>query len=69
MVKSGLDVIKLKFILKLEIKRNDVACGHVSPSSQLLCFILSLRLYSSFITSKPDNDDVQTALQETESSD
>ena len=28
-------------------------CGHVSASSQSLRFILSLRLYSSFITSKP----------------
>ena len=30
------------------------ACGHVSASSKPLCFILSLRLYSSFITSRPD---------------
>ena len=30
------------------------ACGHVSASSQSLCFILSLRQYSSFITSRPD---------------
>ena len=30
------------------------ACGHVSASSKSLCFILSLRLYSSFITSRPD---------------
>ena len=29
------------------------ACGHVSASSQSLCSILSLRLYSSFITSGP----------------
>ena len=29
------------------------ACGHVSASSQSLHFILSLRLYSSFITSRP----------------
>ena len=29
------------------------ACGHVSASSQSLPFILSLRLYSSFITSRP----------------
>ena len=30
-----------------------VACGHVSASSQSLRFILSLSLYSSFITSGP----------------
>ena len=30
------------------------ACGHVSASSQSLRFILSLRLYSSFITSGPE---------------
>ena len=29
-------------------------CGHVSKSSQLLRFILSLRMNSSFITSRPD---------------
>ena len=32
------------------------ACGHVSASSQSLCFILSLRMTSSFITSRPDID-------------
>ena len=30
------------------------SCGHVSASSQSLHFILSLRLFSSFITSSPD---------------
>ena len=30
------------------------ACGHVSASSQSLRFILSLGLYSSFITSRPE---------------
>ena len=30
------------------------ACGHVSASSQSLRFILSLRMNSSFITSRPD---------------
>ena len=29
------------------------ACGHMSASSQSLGFILSLRLYSGFITSRP----------------
>ena len=28
-------------------------CGHVSASNQSLCFILSLRMNSSFITSGP----------------
>ena len=32
------------------------ACGHVSASSQSLCFILSLRMFSSFITSRHDID-------------
>ena len=32
------------------------ACGHKSASSQSLRFILSLRLYSSFITSRPGID-------------
>ena len=50
---TGLEVIKLEFILRLKTKRNDwLLCGHVQ-SSQLLRFILSLRLYSSFISSRP----------------
>ena len=32
------------------------ACGNVSTISQSLCFILSLRLYSSFITSRQGKD-------------
>ena len=32
------------------------ACRHMSASSQSLRFILSPRLYSSFITSRPDHD-------------
>ena len=39
----GLKVIKLEYILRL-----------VSASSQSLCFILSLNINSSFITSRPD---------------
>ena len=31
------------------------ACGHMSTSSQSLCFILSLRMNSSFTTSRPGN--------------
>ena len=51
----GLNVIKLKYSLKLKMKHNDwlAACGHVSASSQSLGFILSLRMNSSFITSRP----------------
>ena len=40
----GPEVLKLEFILKLKIKRNEC---------HSLRFILSLRLYSSFITSGP----------------
>ena len=53
-------VIKLEYSLKLKIKHNDwlladtcPACGHVSACSQSLRFILSLRLYSNFITLMP----------------
>ena len=49
---SGPEVIKLDFILKLKIKRNDWLLD-VSASSQSLRFILSLRLYSSFIILGP----------------
>ena len=60
------DVMKLEYILKLKIKCNDwlladkcvQAVNHcvifyVSTSSHSLCFILSSRIYSSFITSWP----------------
>ena len=43
--KPCLEVIKLEFILRLKVNSNDV-----SASSQSLRFILSLRLYLSFIT-------------------
>ena len=36
----GLEVIKLEFILKLKIKRNDWLLVHVSASSQSLRIIL-----------------------------
>ena len=49
-LQPGFEVIKLEFILRLEIKRNDWL---LAASSQSLRFILSLRLYSSFITSRP----------------
>ena len=45
--KIGPKVMKLENSLKLKIKRN------VSASSQSLCFILSLRMNSSFTTSGP----------------
>ena len=52
--RTGLEVIKLEFILKLKIKRNDWLLADMCPqSTKLLRFILSLRLYSSFITSRP----------------
>ena len=50
---QGLEVIKLEFILRLKIKRNDWLLADVRKH-QSLCFILSLRLYSSLITSRPD---------------
>ena len=50
---SGLEVIKLELILKLKIKRNGWLLADVSASSQSLHFILTLGLYSNFITSGP----------------
>ena len=47
----ALEVVKLQFILKLKIKRNDWLLA--DASNQSMRFILSLRLYSSFITSRP----------------
>ena len=38
------------------------ACGHVFASSQSFGFILSLRLYSRFITSRPVYDNVASAV-------
>ena len=52
----GLEVIKLEFILRLKIKRNDWLLADTSACSQSLHFILSLRLCSSFITSRPGWD-------------
>ena len=55
MCSPGLDVIKLEFILRLKIKRNDwlLADTCVSAISQSLRFILSLRMNSCFISSRP----------------
>ena len=52
----GLEVINLENSLRLKIKPNDwlLAC-------QSLRFILSLRMNSSFITSRPDKADQQCA--------
>ena len=47
--RSGLEIIKLEYSLKLKIKRND----WLLASSQSLRFILSLKMNSSFITSRP----------------
>ena len=50
----GPEVIKLEFILKLKIKHNVWMLVNTCPQSANHCyFILSLRLYSSFITSGP----------------
>ena len=45
--KPGPEIIRLEFILKLKIKHNDWLRADT-------CCILSLRLFSSFITSGPD---------------
>ena len=50
---TGLEVIKLEFILRPKIKRNDWLLADTSTSSQSFRFILSLRMNSSFITSRP----------------
>ena len=57
--RPGLEVIKLEDILKLKIKRNDwlladTACLDTDTWSKSLRFILSLRMSSNFITSRPD---------------
>ena len=65
----GLEVIKLEYSLRLRIKCNDWLladtcpqaanhCAHVSASSQSLRFIFSLRMNSSFITSRPGRSSV-----------
>ena len=56
---SGLEVIKLEYSLKLIIKCNDRLLADVSASSQSLRFILSLRMNSSFITSRPETKQTQ----------
>ena len=51
---AGLEVIKLECSLKLIIKRIDWLLADTCPQfSQSLRFILSLRMNSSFITSRP----------------
>ena len=55
-VKPCLEVIIFEYSLKLKIKRIDWLLAdtcHVSASSQSLRFILSLKMNSSFITSRP----------------
>ena len=52
---ASLEVIKLEFFLKLKIKRNDwLLVDTCLQANQSLRLILSLRLYSSFITLRPD---------------
>ena len=48
----GVEVIKLEFIFKLKIKRNDWLLADTCPQAANHCIYLSLRLYSSFITSR-----------------
>ena len=49
--KPDLEVIKLEYSLKLKIKHNDWLLADTCPQS--LRFILSLRMNSSFINSRP----------------
>ena len=66
----GLKVIKPEYIFRLKIKHNDWLLAemcpqaHVSASSQWLCFILSLRMNSSFITSRPDLHFEENSVEE-----
>ena len=49
----GVEVIKLEFILKLKIKRNDwLLADNCLQAANCYALFLSLRLYSSFITSR-----------------
>ena len=50
---SRLHCIKLEYSFRLKIKCNDWLLAAKQPSSQSLCFFLSLRLYSSSLTSRP----------------
>ena len=51
---TGLEAIKLEYSLRLKIKRNDLLLADMRPQAgQSLRFILSLRMNSSFITSRP----------------
>ena len=53
-VEPGLEVKKkLEYSLRLKIKCNDWLLADVSACGQSLCFILSPRMNSSFITSRP----------------
>ena len=49
----GLQVIKLEYSLRLKIKRNDWLFADTCPQAANHC-ALSLRMNSSFITSRPD---------------
>ena len=52
--RPGLEVIKFEFILKLKIKHKDWLLADMCPqTANRYAFFFSLRLYSSFITSKP----------------
>ena len=55
----GLEVIKLEYSLRLKIKCNDWLLADTCPQAANHCALfLSLRLYSSFITSRPDKLEV-----------
>ena len=61
-VPPGRDVIKLEYSLKLKIKRKNWLLSDLIESSQSLRLFLSLRVYSSFITSRPGSYQVCVCL-------
>ena len=49
----GLEVIKPEYSFRLKIRRNDWLLADMCPQAANHCAILSLRMNSSFITSRP----------------
>ena len=58
-LQPGLEVVKFEYSLKLKIKCTD----WLPASSQSLHFILSLRINSSFITSRPGDLNLHFTFQ------
>ena len=51
---TGIEVIKLEYILILKIKRNDWLLADTCPQATNHCAFLSCRMYSSLITWRQD---------------